>query len=209
MNYFLTFRCNSLYFSLCPLPPVPLLGTTGKSLSKFLSHISCLYILMRPVLSLPQVDQSLESLPLIHQIFQLFYHLCGPCWLVSVHVLHIPGSPGLTQLCAGVSPGLSGAGGALLTCWWYSFLMQPMMPFSEGTHFVSARALMLLSASLLSSWSGLELTMPRCRTWDSPLLSFMQLLPACSPASPGPSGWQHTHLVYQVLLPGFCYQPAC
>lgn len=152
---------------------------------------------------------SLEIRLKIHQIFQLFYHLWGVCWLVSVHVLHIPGSPGLTQLCRA-----EWRGRITLSLLVMLFLVQPMMLLPT----LSVRA---HTSCLSEPWCSLckpafqlirlqhGVNHTRCRTWNSPLLSFMRFLPAYSPASPGPSGWQHTHLVYQLLLPVFYYQPAC
>lgn len=41
------------------------------------------------------------------------------------------------------------------------------------------------------------------RTWRFPFLKFMRFLSPISLACLRPSGWQHNHQVYQLLLPGF------
>jgi len=80
---FLVFRWNCLYISLCPLPLVLALGTTGKSLAPSSSFhpFRYFYTLRRSPFepSLLQAEQSQLSQPFLKgEMLQSFNNLCGP-----------------------------------------------------------------------------------------------------------------------------------
>ena len=93
---------NFLYFSLCPLLFVLLLGTTEKSLSLPSLHppFRFLYALMRCHLSLPFSrlnSPSSLSLFFIVEVLHSIHHPCGPLfeYLQKIHVSLVQGRPEL------------------------------------------------------------------------------------------------------------------
>ena len=110
------FKCNFLYFSLCPLPLVLPLGTTEQSLAPSFLHspFRCAKIYIKEMpseLSLLQVKQSqLSQSFLLGEMFWSLNHLGGLRWtLSSTSMSLILGSPALDQhsSCGLISAGIS------------------------------------------------------------------------------------------------------
>ena len=97
----LMFRQSLPYCSLCPLPLVLSLGTTGKSLAPSSLHppFSYLWTFVRsPWSFLFSRPRSPSSLSLFSQgeVFQSLHHVCDLCWSVQyLHVSLVLGSPEL------------------------------------------------------------------------------------------------------------------